>query len=64
MKYTDIEAKDINELNTLLKEKKTELFEQRIKLKTMQLSNPNEIKATRRDVARIKTALNAKKGAK
>jgi len=43
----------------LLKEKKVLLFTLRQKLKTMQLTNPNEIKEVRRDIARINTAISA-----
>jgi len=60
MKYTEINEKNVKELNELLKEKKIELFTLRMKLKTMQLKNTNEVKAVRRDIARIKTALSAK----
>jgi large subunit ribosomal protein L29 len=42
-----------------LKEKKVLLFTLRQKLKTMQLTNPNEIKEVRRDIARINTAISA-----
>jgi len=63
MKYTEIEKLGQSELQAKLSEKKKELFELRIKLKTMQLQNPSEIKSTRRDIARIKTAMSASKGA-
>jgi large subunit ribosomal protein L29 len=61
MKYIDLKDKDENALNEMLKEKKLLLFKLKAKLKTMQLSNPNEIKETRRDIARINTALSALK---
>jgi len=61
MKYIDLKDKSEKELNEMLKEKKLLLFKLRAKLKTMQLSNPNEIKETRRDIARINTALSALK---
>jgi large subunit ribosomal protein L29 len=61
MKYTDLEGKDLKELEALLKEKKQELFTLRVKLKTMQLTNTSEIRATRKDIARIKTAINARR---
>ncbi len=61
MKYTEIKDKSVEELQKLLKDKKMELFEMRLKLKTMQLTNPNEIRAARKDIARIKTAINAQK---
>lgn len=59
MKYTEIANKSTAELNSLLKEKKLQLFHQRQQLKTMQLGNPNEIRATRKEIAQILTALNA-----
>ncbi len=61
MKYTDLDGKDAKALNELLKEKKLLLFKLRSKLQTMQLSNPNEIKEVRKDIARINTALSALK---
>ena len=63
MKYTEISDKSREELEKLLKDKKMELFEIKLKLKTMQLTNPNEIRACRKDIARIKTAINAQKNA-
>jgi len=59
MKYIDLNDKNLKELQELLKEKKVLIFRLRTKLKTMQLTNPNEIKEARRDVARIKTAISA-----
>ncbi|MCH5322748.1 MAG: 50S ribosomal protein L29 [Helicobacter sp.] len=63
MKYTDISTKDTQELKTLLREKENALFELRLKLKTMQQTNTSELRVTRKDIARIKTALNAKRRA-
>lgn len=63
MKYTDINTKTIEELNTLLKEKGTLLFELNLKLRTMQLTNSSEIRVAKKDIARIKTALNEKRRA-
>lgn len=60
MKYTDLKDKSVEELNALLKEKKVLLFSLRQKLKTMQLTNPREISALKKDIARVKTAINAK----
>ena len=60
MKYTEIKDKSASELATLLKEKKVHLFTLRQKLRTMQLSNPNEIRETRKDIAKINTAISAK----
>ena len=61
MKYTDIKDKSVAELNALLKEKKVLLFTLRQKLKTMQISNPNEISAVRKEIAQINTAISASK---
>ena len=60
MKYTEIAQKDISELNSLLKEKKMELFELNMKLKTMQLQDTSVIRKAKKDIARIKTAIAAK----
>ncbi|WP_104695397.1 50S ribosomal protein L29 [Helicobacter salomonis] len=59
MKFTELSGKDRKELAKMLKDKKLELFELRVKLKTMQLTNPNEIRKVRKDIARISTALSA-----
>ncbi|WP_297576092.1 50S ribosomal protein L29 [uncultured Campylobacter sp.] len=64
MKYTDLINKELAELDSLLKEKKMLLFSQRQKLRTMQLTNPKEIGEVRKDIARIMTAINAKRSAK
>ena len=59
MNYTELKDKNLSELNAMLKEKKVLLFELRQKLKTMQLTNPNEIRATKKEIAQISTAINA-----
>ena len=59
MKYTELKDKSVAELNALIKEKKVLLFTLRQKLKTMQLSNPNEISAVRKEIAQINTAISA-----
>ncbi len=61
MKYIDLKDKNIGELNELLKEKKLLLFTLRQKLRTMQLTNNQEVKQTRKDIARISTAISALK---
>lgn len=61
MNYTEIKDKSVAELNALLKEKKVLLFTLRQKLKTMQLTNPNEIKYLKKDIAQINTAISATK---
>ncbi|MBR2494018.1 50S ribosomal protein L29 [Helicobacter sp.] len=62
MKFIDLKDKDLAELHKILKDKKSELFELRLKLKTMQLTNPSQIAMVRKDIARINTAISAKKG--
>ncbi|MCK5109969.1 MAG: 50S ribosomal protein L29 [Arcobacteraceae bacterium] len=59
MKYTDINTKSSQELNEMLKEKKVLLFELKTKLKTMQLTNTTELRTTKKDIARIQTAITA-----
>lgn len=61
MNYTDIKDKSLSELQALLKEKKVLLFELKAKLKTMQLNNTSELRATKKDIARIQTAITASK---
>lgn len=63
MKFTEIKDKSIKELEELLKEKKLELFQLRVKLKTMQLQNTSEIRKIRKDIAKILTAISQKKRA-
>jgi len=59
MKYIDLTDKSATELAQMLKEKKVLLFTLKQKLKTMQLTNPNEIREVRKDIARINTAITA-----
>jgi large subunit ribosomal protein L29 len=61
MKYSDLADKTAADLQTMLKEKKTELFTLKIKQKMMQLTNTAELKAAKKDIARINTALSAAK---
>lgn len=61
MKYTELNGKSVEELNSLLKEKKLLLFNLKQKLKTMQLTNPKEIIIVKKDIAKINTAINATK---
>ena len=61
MKYTDLAEKNVQEYIKKLKEKKVLLFTLKQKLKTMQLTNPNEVKEVRKDIARINTAIAAQK---
>jgi large subunit ribosomal protein L29 len=59
MTYSDISTKSVEELKALLKEKKVLLFELQMKLKTMQLTNTSELRAVKKDIARIQTAITA-----
>ncbi len=60
MKYTELQDKTLEELNSLLKDKKVELFENRMKLRTMQIQDSSVIRKIKKDIARIKTAISAK----
>ena len=59
MTYSDLTSKSVEELTALLKEKKVLLFELKVKLKTMQLTNTSELRAVKKDIARINTAITA-----
>ena len=61
MNYTELKDKNLDELSSMLKEKKVLLFKTRQKLKTMQLSNPNDSSALKKEIARINTAISATK---
>jgi large subunit ribosomal protein L29 len=63
MKYSDLKDKSFEDLEALLKEKKTELFGLRMKKQLSQLQNVSEIRMVRKDIARINTAINAVKKA-
>jgi large subunit ribosomal protein L29 len=63
MKYSDLKDKSLEDLESLLKEKKTELFGLRMKKQLSQLQNVSEIRMVRKDIARINTAINAVKKA-
>jgi len=67
MSYTKLNVADLvqkaeAELQELLKNKKMELFETRMKLKTMQLQDTSLVSKIRKDIARIKTAMRQKRG--
>jgi len=67
MKYTKLNFQELlekseAELQELLRNKKMELFETRMKLKTMQLQDTSLVSKIRRDIARIKTAMRQKRG--
>ena len=54
---TELKSKSIEELNTLLKDKKSELFNLRFQLATGQLQNTAAIRECKKDIARVKTII-------
>jgi len=62
LNFSDLIEKTEAELQELLKNKKMELFETKMKLKTMQLQDTSLVSKIRKDIARIKTALRQKRG--
>ena len=52
-----LQAKTMAELDTDLKDKKSELFNLRFQLATGQLQNTAAVRACKKDIARIKTVL-------
>ena len=63
MKYVDISGMSEKDLQSKSKELREQMFEMRMKNALGQLANPMVIRAARRDVARINTALQAKRSA-
>lgn len=64
MKYTEIKELTSSELRKRVVQLREELFEARMKHTLGQLGSPVEIRHKRRDLARLKTALQSKLGAK
>jgi len=62
LNFSELIKKSEAELQELLKSKKMELFETRMKLKTMQLQDTSLVSKIRKDIARIKTAMRQKRG--
>ena len=62
MKATELRAKSDDELKSELTELLKAQFGLRMQVATQQLSNTSQMKKVRRDIARIKTAMNAKRG--
>lgn len=60
MKAEDLKTKTADELNKLLVDTRKEQFNQRFQRANGQLENTAEIRKTRRNIARIKTFMNAK----
>lgn len=59
MKFEDVKNLTPVELNKKLREVKGQMFEARMKNAMGQLTDPLSIRKMRRDVARLRTALNA-----
>lgn len=60
MKFTEIKDLTAAELRKRGQQMREEMFELKMKHALGQVSNPLELRAKRRDLARVKTALNAK----
>jgi large subunit ribosomal protein L29 len=59
MKMSEISDMSREELGTKEKELKEALFNLRFQKEVGQLENPQKIKQTKRDIARVKTVINA-----
>lgn len=62
MKANDLREKSVDELNKELLALAREKFNLRMQQGTGQLTQPHQIKAARRNIARVKTILNEKAG--
>ena len=59
MKFSEIKIQPESELKRLLGELRTKAHDLSVKLKLNQLKNTNELKAVKRDIARIMTHLHS-----
>ena len=57
MRAKEIRERTAEELERLLSENKSQLFQLRLKNATHQLTNTGDIKKTRREIARIETVI-------
>lgn len=62
MEPEELRGKTVDELNDLLLDSKKELFNLRFQRASGQLENTARIREVRRDIARVKTMLNATSG--
>ena len=60
MKFADIKDLTVEELLKRQRQMREELFELKMKHSLGQVANPLEIRSIRKNVARVKTALNSK----
>ncbi|MBE6724685.1 MAG: 50S ribosomal protein L29 [Ruminococcaceae bacterium] len=61
MKATELRNKSSEELEAMLKDLKTELFNLRFQHAINQLDNPHKIADTKKDIARVMTIIAEKK---
>lgn len=57
MKTSQLRAQSVEELATLAKERRKELFDLRFKHYTGQLADTSQLKKVRREIARIETVI-------
>jgi len=62
MKASELREKSVDELNQELNSQLEQQFKLRMQKATGQLTQSHQVKQARRDIARIKTALNEKAG--
>ncbi|MDO4476784.1 MAG: 50S ribosomal protein L29 [Clostridia bacterium] len=60
MKISEIKTLSADNLNTKLKDLKSELFNLRFQLAINQLENPMRIRAVKKDIARVQTVIREK----
>ena len=60
MKVTELRNKEISELEAMLKDLKTELFNLRFQHAINQLENPHKISETKKEIARVMTVITEK----
>jgi large subunit ribosomal protein L29 len=63
MNATELREKSVDELSEVLKELLHDQFKYRMQQSTGQLENSAALKIVRRDIARVKTLINEKRGA-
>ena len=60
MKATELRNKELAELEAMLKDLKTELFNLRFQHAINQLENPHKISETKKEIARVMTVITEK----
>lgn len=60
MRAKDLRVKSVAELESEVKELKSELFKLRFQLATNQLDNPVKIREVKKEIARVKTLIKEK----